>query len=73
MATCAILMRAEYLQNNVTKTQRKRERKAIGVLGRCSDDVAVVVLPAHVGLHIALAGTEKHVAEEHVVKLGKRP
>jgi hypothetical protein len=41
-----------------------------GVAGRRRQDVAVVVLPADVGLHVALARAQEHVAEEHVVERG---
>jgi hypothetical protein len=69
MATWAILMREEYLHYSITEM---RGGGGIRVLGRGGDDIAVVVLPAHVRLHVALAGAEEHVAEKHIVEGGAR-
>ncbi len=68
-------MRAEYLHYSITEMGGGGGRGGGGgiwVLGRRGDDIAVVVLPANVRLHVALAGAEEHVAEKHVVKFSAR-
>lgn len=50
-----------------------KARDGRDVLGCSSDNVAVIVLPADVGLHVALARTQEQIAKQQIVERRTRP